>query len=55
MKPCKSCNKMIAKSAKACPFCGGYVHHNVAFVLKIFALIGAFNVFVMVYVRLFRL
>lgn len=29
MRPCKTCGKEIAKSARHCPHCGGYVWHPI--------------------------
>jgi len=45
MKPCKSCNKIIARSAKTCPHCGAQIHHSFGFVLKLVIVIVALNVF----------
>jgi len=51
MKPCKTCGKMRAKSAKNCPHCGALVHHSIEFILKIVIVLVALNVFATIFTR----
>jgi len=42
MRKCSSCGKEIAKSARACPYCGGCVWHPIEIKVTIFLI--AFNI-----------